>query len=103
MKDDILSAVFGSVSFSSIFMNFQNIVDITWKIVGIISGAIAFICFIKPIIKKWIAKYKEITKDGKITKEEIEEISSMVKDDTSVIVNQGMDIYTNYKNKKDGE
>jgi hypothetical protein len=103
MKDDILSVVFGSFSFSSIFVSFQNVIDITWKIVGIISGVIAFICFIKSIINKWVSKYKEITKDGKVTKEECEEFSNMVKDDTSTIVNQGMDIYTNYKNKKDGE
>lgn len=105
MKDDVLATVFGSVSFSSLFAGLQDVVDIVWKIGGIISAVIAFICFVKPFIKKWIEKYNKAKADGIITKEEATDLVNTVKDDTSVIINEGMDLYSNCKNdyKKDGE
>ena len=97
MKNDILTSIFGTLSASTILIDFQSTIDTAWKIIGIISGVIAIICFIKESIYRIKAKILKAKKDGIITKEETKDIINESINDAKTIIDMTKQLINNDK------
>lgn len=90
-----------TVSSSIYVINLIQAVDLVFKIIGIISGVIAIVCFIKTSITKTIIKFKEAKKDGVITKEEAKDIVKEVFSDTNKIAKMAHNLTKNNESEED--
>ena len=97
MKNDILTSIFGTLSASTILVDFQSTIDTAWKIIGIISGVIAIICFTKESIHRIKVKILKAKNDGVITKEEAKDIISESINDAKTIIDMTKQLTNNDK------
>lgn len=98
---EALTTFFSSLSLSTLILNFEKAIDIAWKIVGVLSGIIAIICFITSSINKIKIKIEKAKLDGVITKDEKKDILNDVIEDTEKVIDFGKSVYEDIKNIKD--
>lgn len=83
--NEVTTTICGTISASTLTVNFVEAVDLVWKIVGIASGIIAIITFVLSRIKRIKAKIDKAKEDGKVTKEEAVDIASEVYEDSKTV------------------